>query len=715
MRSAWLRGLPLLVLLVGAAWAGSSLPTSDGTQATHAEIYRRTLRSVGWVLAADAGKGTGWIIDRSRRRLITCAHVVGDNKTIDVVFPVRQNDSIVADRAYYFEHMTDLRAAGKVVRGSVLKCNRAVDLALVELDSLPAGVEELPLAADGARPGDRVQLIGCRYDVDALWAHSGGAVSQVETLHKGYFSGGKEYAKGASVLTAYVPINEGDSGGPLVNEGGAVVGVAAAVAWEHNAAAIFIDAAEARALAEYMGPIGPKSPIGPIKTTFFVPPREVYQQGLRSLALVRTDGERGFSAWVFDRSRRLMLTTAEAVGKHETVEVVFPIFHGEDAVSDAAAYRDEWPILKKRGVLTTGAVLVTDARRNLSVVEVETVPTAATDARFAAASPAPGDSLHALTSPNRLDVLWVYTACALRQVGRANLGQTRDGPDPAVLIVQAPLTEGDGGGPLLNDAAELVGVVTGRIGPQQQVAYCLPIDEVRAFLNENRLRWEPASAAALVERGEVFLKARQFARAHADFDAALRLDRRYAPAMSASGHAHYVEGDDNGAIRDCALAVEWDPKLAAAYTWRAAALNRKGEARKAAADCDSALALNPQNAMAFAVRGNAYRLLSDLVRAQKDCDEAIWLDRQLSWGYLYRGQVYAQKGELEQAIADYSRAIQFDERLSEAYRRRGDAEWRKSDVAASLKDYEQALVLDPKDALALQGRDRALAVQRPKN
>ena len=196
-----------------------------------------------------------------------------------------------------------------------------------------------------------------------------------------------------------------------------------------------------------------------------------------------------------------------------------------------------------------GTVLATDVRRNLAVLELEAVPDGATEAPLAQDSPAPGDSLHALSNPNRLNVLWVYTACAVRQLGRANLGQTTESPDPTVLIVQAPLIEGDGGGPLLNDRAELVGVVTGRTGPQQQVAFCLTLDEVRAFLNENRLRWEPASAAALVQRGDVFIKARQYARPHADFDAAQRLDSHYALAWCEQGRTFYLQGDDDAAVR----------------------------------------------------------------------------------------------------------------------------------------------------------------------
>ncbi len=72
-------------------------------QLSGAEVYRRTLRGVAWVLAPDAGKGTAWVFDRPHRLLVTCAHVVGDNKTVDVVFPVRAAGAIVADRGYYYE------------------------------------------------------------------------------------------------------------------------------------------------------------------------------------------------------------------------------------------------------------------------------------------------------------------------------------------------------------------------------------------------------------------------------------------------------------------------------------------------------------------------------------------------------------------------------------------------------------------------------------
>src|SRR5205823_1558143 len=111
-------------------------------------------------------------------------------------------------------------------------------------------------------------------------------------------------------------------------------------------------------------------------------------------------------------------------------------------------------------------------------------------------------------------------------------GLTSDGPDPAVLLVQAPLPEGEGGGPVLNDQGEVVAVLSGKSSPQQQVCYCLTGQEISDFLSETRKRWDPRTEAAHRDRGEQFIKGRQYGRAVAEFNAALQLDPRSAPALA---------------------------------------------------------------------------------------------------------------------------------------------------------------------------------------
>src|SRR4051812_25993161 len=151
------RLLPLLLLLIAAVWAGSlSAPPAPPDPPDGADLYRRTLPAVGWVHAADRGKGTGWVCDRPGRLFVTNYHVVGENATVEVFFPVRDGDRVLAEKSYYLQNRERLRQSGHLVRGKVLRRRPETDLALIELESLPAEAVALRLSAAPAQPGDRV-------------------------------------------------------------------------------------------------------------------------------------------------------------------------------------------------------------------------------------------------------------------------------------------------------------------------------------------------------------------------------------------------------------------------------------------------------------------------------------------------------------------------------------------------------------------------------
>jgi tetratricopeptide (TPR) repeat protein len=692
--------LPILLLPVVVICASPSPDTSPAPW-SGGGLYERTLPAVAWVHAADRGKGTGWVVDRSRRLLVTNYHVVGENKSVEVFFPVREHGAVVAERGYYLEHREHLRKSGHVVRGEVLRRNPDTDLALVKLESLPPEVGELRLAASSARPGDRVHSIGNRYDCDPLWVSTTGSVRQVRVWHDGYFNSGKQLAKGAHVLLTQSPINEGDSGGPLVNDRGEVVGVSAAVIWEANSGGLFIDVREVRALLgdSLTPPADAPSP-----------GEEMYRRGLRSLALVQPPPGEKRTGWLLDRSRRLLLTTAEAVGKHEKAVVTFPAYQDGEVVAEFSFYHDQRALLEKKGLRVVGVVLAKDARRNIALLELESVPDGVREAKLAKVPPASGEAAHLLGNLARFDLLWLYGTASVRQLGRANLGQTTDGPDPAVIIIQAPLSENDGGGLLLDERGDAAGLVSGKVGPQQQVAFCLAAAEIEAFVAEHVTLWDPRTAADLCERGALFVKARRYDRAERDFTGAIKLDAKCAAAYSERGRVRYLRGDLAGALADCDAALALDEKLVTAYCHRAAVRSAKDEPAKAIADCDAALRLKADCAAAFAGRGHARRLLGELDKALADCDEAIWHDRKLAVAYLYKGEAHAAKDEQEKAVAAYTQALQLDPLLHEALRGRGDAHWARSDVAAALADYNAALALK-EDAASYCGRGRALAAR----
>src|SRR5262249_14549325 len=156
-------------------------------------------------------------------------HVAGTSRTVELLFPLFRAGQPIADRTWYLQNRAELQQSGHLTSARVLLRDPERDLALLQADRLPPGVNALPLAATPAGPGDRVWALGNRYDSNALWVLAGGYVRTCRTLKDGYFSGGKQLARGARVLEARVPVNEGDSGGPLLNEQGEVVGVTAAV------------------------------------------------------------------------------------------------------------------------------------------------------------------------------------------------------------------------------------------------------------------------------------------------------------------------------------------------------------------------------------------------------------------------------------------------------------------------------------------------------
>ncbi len=692
------RALVLLLLgLVGVGYAAAPLqrsPTLAGR-----ELYRRTAPGIGWVLAAGQGKGTGFLVDRERRWLLTNYHVVGENATAEVLFPVFRDGQPIAERNYYLQNRDQLQQSGHLSSARVLHRDPDHDLALLQADRLPATAVALPLAASATAPGELVWALGNRYDSNALWVLARGHVRTCRTLKEGYFSAGKQLARGARVIEARVPINEGDSGGPLLNDRGEVVGVTAAVAWENQGSGLFLDVSEVLALlAKVRGETLP--PLEPAD----VVRRGVYRRGVVSVVLVQRPGSsQRQSGLLLDRDRRLVVTTADAVGRKDTATLTFPAFRLGRSLALPGQVIAEAQHYQERKLALTGVVLARDLVRNLALIEAPRLPEGVEPVRLATDDPLPGDAVHNLGNPDRISTLFLYGAGWLRQRGQARLGPGSEDPEVPVLLLQLTPSEGEAGGPVLNDRAELVGVLAGKSAPQQQLAYALPLSELQAFLRENQGRWQPARARDWVERGRLFLKARQAERAIGDFSEALRIDPDNAQACSERSRAFQQQGDLERALADSNRAIQLQPGLSQGYSQRAAVCVQLGRLKEALADCEMAVRLDRSNSTAYRVRGEVHRLLGDLERALADCSEAIWLDRKSAPAYLERGRVRAARDERDGALADYNQALALDPELAEAYRCRGDLFWARSDVQAAWADYDQALTLRPADPTGMAG------------
>jgi lipoprotein NlpI len=138
----------------------------------------------------------------------------------------------------------------------------------------------------------------------------------------------------------------------------------------------------------------------------------------------------------------------------------------------------------------------------------------------------------------------------------------------------------------------------------------------------------------------------------ADFEKAIEIDPKLAPAYTGRGIAYEKKGDHDRAIADYSKAIELDPKDAHSYYHRGNAYERKGEYDRAIADFDKAIELNPKLAGAYNNRGIVHFVNQDYDHAIADYNEAIRLDPKSAYPVLWRYLARARSGSSLTAAAE---------------------------------------------------------------
>src|SRR5262249_50271805 len=214
--------------------------------------------------------------------------------------------------------------------------------------------------------------------------------------------------------------------------------------------------------------------------------QDVYARTLRGTALILTPEGTG-TGWVIDLEQGLLVTNEHVVTTHEQVQVIFPAY-GKDGrpVVERALYRRNAPRLR-------ADVIDADGRRDLALIRLrERPPEGVVAVKLAEREPRPGDSVHSIGNPGASDALWVYSAGSVRQVYHKEW-RYRTGPGRTARVVetQSAINPGDSGGPVFNDAGELVAVVSGRRTDASLMSWCIAAAEVKEYLEEARPLVEP--------------------------------------------------------------------------------------------------------------------------------------------------------------------------------------------------------------------------------
>lgn len=201
----------------------SAPQTTSRKRLSPEQVAEHLMKGTVWVFSGTNGQmettGTGWVVDARQRLIITNQHVIMDpknndqpNNTIRVYFPVKQNGEYVKDKSHYLRNV-------KPSTGTVIASSRKYELALVQLDRMPAGVIALPLASKSARQAAQLHTMGgSPFGSELMWIYSSGRVRAI---------GNRMHAmqRVTRMIESTLRINGGNSGGPVVDDYGYIVGV----------------------------------------------------------------------------------------------------------------------------------------------------------------------------------------------------------------------------------------------------------------------------------------------------------------------------------------------------------------------------------------------------------------------------------------------------------------------------------------------------------
>ncbi len=579
-----------------------------------------TLASCAWVRAENDAAGAGFVVDAKRKLLVTCRHLVADRTNVTVLFPWIRDGELVVDRREYLGQRPHLRELGLLTTGKVVARSDALDLALVEVESLPVSSRAVTFARQPPMPGEPLSAFGNRLDLDTVLNLSAGSLRVSGALADGYFWRGQKLAAGASIHIAQLPIEEGDSGGPVFNTRGELIGMAAALRRQCPEAAVVIAAGGIRSFAGLPEPDPPPH-------TRAEPPAlaEALTRGTVWVQPTATDIQRA-GALV---DANLVLTCGKGLRRGDRTGVAFPIRAGDRWLSERAAYKD--PVaLALQGCWRGGVVAAVDPDCDLALIRLDSTPEFCRPLKLATRTAGLGSRVHAMNHPCGLEFAWVYAAGVVRQAGAIAIVPGDHARRVNALVCQLPSQSQSPGGPVINEAGELVGILAAKESAQQ-VGYAVSSREIADFLDvastDRPARtvagllarlvgaWErlaSALALGLAGRAEASRAAGRLDEAERDCLQALTLD----PGCTAARLCRSRMLGDDAANAELDRAIEAGPFDRTALRSRAALCIRTRDWRKARGDLDRLLAVDPLNA-------EARRLLIGVLLALNEDDKAI--------------------------------------------------------------------------------------------
>jgi len=164
-----------------------------------------------------------------------------------------------------------------------------------------------------------------------------------------------------------------------------------------------------------------------------------------------------------------------------------------------------------------------------------------------------------------------------------------------------------------------------------------------------------ARAAAYYNRGNAEAARGDQTAAIADYEEAIKLEPKNAPALNNRGTAQSEKGDGEAAIADYSAALKLNPRFASAYFNRANAYATKGEVDRAIADYTAAIKYNKRNVNAYIARGALYLAGGQPAKARDDMRRAAQLERTNAYAVLW--QEIAERRAKHKGVLDGGKGL----------------------------------------------------------